>query len=203
MSLSDGESAKDGDVWFRIITNDRHIKNGKINHAAFKGKFLGVPDPELKRPWTQEASGRLRSIAGTRGEVVKHAEQFCSKVRGKYSGVMFCPTSEARGSFFDISTAVNYTPIKTGEYADEAHADLNFTGKLIEQGTPEEDQMCLYLSDIVVGLHPDQIRVLPEPSFTPTLETSSRPAQETGPGPETTWLNRLFECLKSAFGKNA
>jgi hypothetical protein len=78
-------------------------------------------------------------------------------------------------------------------------------GKLIEPGTPEEDQMCLYLSDIVIGLHPDQIRLLPEPSFTPIPEASSRPdpALETGLRSETTWLNSLFERLKSMFGKKA
>jgi hypothetical protein len=95
-------------------------KEGQVEHAAFKGRFLGVPAQELKRPWTQEASGRLSSIAGTQDEIKSHAEQYCRKLGTRYAGIMFCPTANARGSFLDISTAVNYTPIRTGRYPDEA-----------------------------------------------------------------------------------
>jgi hypothetical protein len=181
------------DVWFRIITSEKHINKGAINHGAFKGRFLGVPDRELNRPWTQEASGRLRSIAGAQDEIKSQAEQYCAKLGTRYAGIMFCPTANARGSFLNISTAVNYTPKRTGKYADEAHADLNFTGTLIEPGTPEEEQMLLYLSDIIIGLHPEQIRLLPEPNFVP------EPIFEQE---ETPWLDRLLDWIKSVFRSN-
>ena len=63
MSLSDGDAADDGDIWFRIVTQKDHIVRGRVHHSAFGGSAIAEPGPDMNRPWTRELSGRLRSLA--------------------------------------------------------------------------------------------------------------------------------------------
>jgi hypothetical protein len=159
MSLADGDPAKDGDVWFRVITSESHFNKTGIKHAAFKGKFLGPASPG--RSWTQEASGRLRSLSGTPQQIATHAASYCTKIGGKYVGIMFFHTARVQsGSFENIGTSINYTPIPQGKFQDHAHADLNFTGKVILPESPEEEAMIFYLLDRCTGLFPEQVHLL-------------------------------------------
>jgi len=52
----------DRDIWYRTITNQKHIKNnGSLHHAALKA-FIDPPVIKTVE-WKSEISGRLRSLA--------------------------------------------------------------------------------------------------------------------------------------------
>ena len=157
MPIGDGENADDGDIWFRVLTDDdnKYIKKGKIHPNAFKGKNV-VAVPERQRPWDHELSGRLRSLVSN---VIKEANDYCDEVTKKsgqkktFGGVMFCRVVEARQTFErTISTNVCYTPLPT----DGAHADFVFFGS---NNLNEDtfDKLRLWLCELVTGLYPAQI----------------------------------------------
>src|SRR6266404_9998248 len=100
MSLSDGDPAQDGDIWFRIVTQEKHIARGRVHHSALGGN--AIARPKKSRPWDRELSGRLRTFAGTLEQIRTHAEAYCKdmseKGQGKktFSGVMYVGVREAR-----------------------------------------------------------------------------------------------------------
>jgi hypothetical protein len=154
MALSDGDPARDGDIWFRIATHKDHIKSGKILHGAFLGNAISAP--KKQRPWERELSGRLRSLAGSREDVVKHAVQYCEEQTHRgggtktFIGLMYAKVEELRLTYnHTIHSAVYYTPI---EGVDQAHADLTFTPwGLITK--PQLEEFVLWLSDYLQALH--------------------------------------------------
>ena len=157
MPIGDGEQADNGDIWFRVLTDDdnKYIKKGKIHPNAFKGKNV-VAEPKQQRPWDHELSGRLRSLAGN---VTKEANDYCDEMTKKtgqkktFGGVMFCRVAEARQTFEQtINTDACYTPLST----DRAHADMVFFGS---KNLSEEtfDKLRLWLCELVTGLYPAQI----------------------------------------------
>ena len=113
MPLSDGDPAEDGDIWFRVATQDAHLVRGRVHHSAFKGRALAPPDPALNRPWALELSGRLRSIAGTVAQIEADAAAYCAKysLPGQgtkiFNGVMYLRAERARSNFENsINTGV-------------------------------------------------------------------------------------------------
>jgi hypothetical protein len=171
MMLSDGDPAEDGDIWFRILTSDKHITKGRVQHAAFKGA-IKPPRPEKNRSWSSEMSGRLRSIAGTITEVQQHAIQYCDRKNQTFAGVAFSSSSRLRISFQDdpITSAVYYTPIDKPPDTDSAHADLVFIGPAVQPKSAEEERLILTLHGLFTGLHPAQLHLLP-PASIPTADT--------------------------------
>jgi hypothetical protein len=142
MALADGEPARDGDTWFRIASHKDHIKNGRAQHGAFKGTAISAPDPAKNRPWDRDLSGRLRSIAGTREDVIKHAIDFCdeqSKAGGgtkTFMGVMYAPTA-------DLAT----------EYENRVKTLVVYTGWDIPTTKEALEEFYIWLSDQLQVLH--------------------------------------------------
>jgi hypothetical protein len=167
--VAEGERARDGDVWFRILNSDSQITRGKLNHGAFKGQIRKTK-AEASRAWQSEMSGRLRSIAGTVDEIKKHATEYCAKQNRKFHGVAFslCGSLRIAFGFEGITSAVHFTPIKDGKYADPAHADLTFAGKAIDPKSEDEERLLLRLHREFFVLYPDQMdgllpKATPEP----------------------------------------
>jgi hypothetical protein len=123
MSLSDGDPAPDGDIWFRIVTHKDHIKQGRVHHSAWGGNAISKPSPEKARPWTREASGRLRSRAGSLKTIEDDANAFCQTLLGSktFYGVIYQRVAGAKLLYGCIlTTGIHFTPLPT----DPAHADL-------------------------------------------------------------------------------
>lgn len=171
MPIADGDPADDGDIWFRVLTEDdnKYIRKGKIHPNAFKGKnAIATPDQHKNRPWDHELSGRLRSLTN---DVIAEANAYCEEMTSrtgqtkKFGGVMFCSVPEARQTFENtITTRVHYTPLST----DRAHADLTFTGSA-NAAEQVFDNLRLWLCDVVIGLHPAQIeKLLPRAQTLPS-----------------------------------
>src|SRR5262245_44457780 len=103
MALSDGDPARDGDIWFRIVTHPDHIKNGRAHHGAFSGNAISAP--RKQRPWDRELSGRLRSLAGSHDDVIASAEKYCADLTQRtkqtktFSGIMYGQTEELRQTY--------------------------------------------------------------------------------------------------------
>ncbi len=160
MPLSDGDPAQDGDVWFRVATNESHIRKGCVHHSAFGGNAIAPPAKEKNRPCTRELSGRLRSLAGN---VEEEARAFCDaqSQRGggiKFSGVMYVHVAKAKLTYENkITTAVHFTPLDR----DKAHADFTFKGW--NEMKDEKERFLLWLTDKFEGLHPGQLHHLPNP----------------------------------------
>jgi hypothetical protein len=163
MPIADGEPAAADDVWFRVLTDDSYIKKGKLHPHAFKGKAIAPPDDAKTRPWSHELSGALRSLTT---DVIAAARAYCEEMtraaghKKIFSGVMYCTIPEARQTFEEmIMTQVHYTP----ESLNKAHADFTFTGS---SGITEDvfDRLRLWLCEILTGLHPAQMRLLPDAS---------------------------------------
>jgi hypothetical protein len=176
MLIADGDPADDGDIWFRVLTDDdnKYIKKGKIHPNAFKGKnAIIAPDPQKNRPWDHELSGRLRSLTN---DVVAEANAYCEEMTTrtgqtkKFGGVMFCGIPQARQVFENvIETRVHYTPLPT----DRAHADLTFNGSV--SATEEVfDKLRLWLCDVVTGLYPAQIELLRHAQTSPSAYSAPR-----------------------------
>ncbi|WP_157096455.1 hypothetical protein [Methylosinus sp. R-45379] len=164
MPLKDGDPGPDGDVWFRIITQDNHIRKGRIHHSAFGGKAISAPDPTKRRPWERELSGRLRSRAGSVLQIEDHANLFCKKATAAgggtktFSGVMYAPVADLKKIYLDtLTTGVNFTPNDD----DPAHSDLTFQG-WVKDEEQEREQFILWLTDNVHGLHQTQLFSLPD-----------------------------------------
>jgi hypothetical protein len=154
--IAEGERASDGDVWFRILNSDSQIKRGTLNHGALKGQIRKTK-AEAGRPWQSEMSGRLRSIAGIVEEIKEHAADYCKKQDRTFHGVILSRCKSLRIDFGGITSAVHFTPIKDGNYADPAHADLTFSGKAIEPKSEDEERLLLRLHREFSVLYPDQM----------------------------------------------
>jgi hypothetical protein len=159
MAPVDGDPAPDGDLWYRILTSDKHITKGRIQHGAFQGRFLGPPDVAKNRSWNAEASGRLRSLAGTIDNVAAHCHEYCKKMNRTFYGIMF-PKEELAGQTIEnLAIGIYYTPIDGG---DQAHSDLTFTGNVPTEKTEAHDRLVMALSKKFNAIHPDQITLLPD-----------------------------------------
>jgi hypothetical protein len=153
MPLADGDQPAEGDFWFRVLTSSGHSARGRINHAAFKGKFLGPAKPD--RPWDAEASGRLRSLAGTIEAARDHAIQYCNDNNSTFYGYMV-PVHGKKiiGTVVEgVTLDVRYTPISGG---DIAHADLTFTGSIPAINTDEHKKLMMGLQDYFAAIHETQ-----------------------------------------------
>lgn len=159
MPLADGDPAPDGDLWYRILTSDKHITKGRIQHAAFQGKFLGPPKPEKNRSWNAEASGRLRSLAGATQQVDDHCKLYCKEVNRTFYGIMFPKEPLAGQTIENMELGIYFTPIDSG---DQAHSDLTFTGAIPVEKSAEYDKFVMELSKKFNAIHPDQLSLLPE-----------------------------------------
>ena len=159
------KAAKDGDIWFRIVTHKDHIRCGRVHHSAWGGRAIAEPKPEKGRPWDRELSGRLRSLAGSVDDIVRAAELYCEQLKNRGSGnlalhgLIFVRVSQAKNKFEErIATAVYYTPLEH----DNAHSDFTFTGWSIET-REDQERFNLWLSGILEALHhPGQLQMLPE-----------------------------------------
>jgi hypothetical protein len=166
MSLCDGDPADDGDIWFRIATQQGYIVKGRVHHSAFGGTAIAPPNPAKNRLWARELSGRLRSHAGTLDEVARHADQYCADLTANapgqgqkvFSGVAYIRVRDAKLSFENALTgAVHFTPLDT----DPAHADFTFD-RWIGNTREERERFNLWLTGILKGLHhPGQLDLLP------------------------------------------
>jgi len=167
MSLSDGDLADGGDIWFRIAAQQGHLVRGRVHHSAFGGNAIARPRDSKNRPWDRELSGRLRTLAGTLEEITQHAETYCQALTAQgggtktFSGVMYVRVRDAKRSFENIlTTAIHYTPL--GD--DKAHADLTFNG-WIGDTREERERFNLWFTDMLHALHhPGQLQYLPEAS---------------------------------------
>ncbi|HEY8007134.1 MAG TPA: hypothetical protein VIE66_10150 [Methylocella sp.] len=173
MSLSDGDPAPDGDIWFRIVTHQDHLRRGRVHHSAWGGNAISEPSPEKARPWTREASGRLRSRAGSLENIEHAANDFCRTAAGgskTFSGVIYARVTDAKLSFESIlTTAIHFTPLSP----DPAHADLTFTGWLANESKEERARFNMWLSDKLLALHhPGQLFHLPDACLPPETATS-------------------------------
>src|SRR4051794_14475061 len=128
MPIADGDPADVGDIWFRVLTDERYIRKGTVHPHAFKGKgVIGRPDPEKKRPWDHELSGRLRSLSAT---PAAEAEDYCAemtklhKQTKTFAGIMFCRLPDLRPLPNQINTGVHFTPLPNVK----SHADFVLSG---------------------------------------------------------------------------
>jgi hypothetical protein len=174
MSLMDGDPAPDGDIWFRIATQKDHIVKGRVHHAAFGGKAISPPAPE-KGPWTRELSGRLRSRAGSLEDIEHDAKAYCAAQTAlgggtkTFNGVIFARVADAKRTYETVlTTDVHFTPLQD----DAAHADLTFYGWLANESKEEMLPFLLWLSAMLQGLHPAQLRLLPDAHIPPKPASS-------------------------------
>ncbi|WP_375783025.1 hypothetical protein ACE10Z_24305 [Bradyrhizobium sp. Pha-3] len=184
MALTDGDPAPEGDIWYRILTSKDHITKGRIQHAAFQGKFLNPPPADKNRPWDAETSGRLRSLAGSIDDVGANCIEYCKRINRTFYGLMFPKEKLAGQTIENLVLGVHFTPIDGG---DQAHSDLTFTGNVPAEKTAERDRFILELSKKFNAIHPDQINLLPEAN----LENE----------PEKTALERGKAALLALFHK--
>jgi hypothetical protein len=182
MPLADGDRPADGDVWFRVLTSQSHIaKGGRVNHAAFKGNFMRAPKASSNRPWDAEASGRLRSLAGTTDQLTAHAETYCTRYSTKFFGMMF-PKRPLSGTVLESLTLdFRYTPIPDD---DNAHADLTFTGNIPKEKTEEHEKLVHALVDSFSAIGTGQMELLPPATIKPPTLTE-----------------RFHQAIKKAFSK--
>lgn len=178
MQLSDGDPARHDDVWLRIITNERHITKSGLHYAALKGAFK---PPKVNRPWSSEASGRLRSLCGAPEEIASQATDYCNKLGGgqKFVGLMFASVGVINDQLPpDHSTSVHYTPITQGKFEDAAHADLTVAGPPIAAKSEQEEDLLQFLHGKFKIVHPYQMDFLP-PAAQPTLVEPLPPEKAT------------------------
>ncbi|WOH58506.1 hypothetical protein [Bradyrhizobium sp. BWC-3-1] len=175
MPLADGERPAEGDFWFRVLTSDGYSARGRINHAAFKGRFLGPA--QQGRPWDAEASGRLRSLAGTTEEARNHAIQYCKDNNGTFYGYMVpVHGKQIIGAVIEgVRLDVRYTPIQDG---DAAHADLTFTGPIPAIKTDEHKKLMMGLQDYFAAVHETQWWMLDD-----AVASADAPPAEAPPPP--------------------
>jgi hypothetical protein len=170
MTLSDGDPADDSDVWFRIVTQENHIRRGRVHHGALKGNAIAPPEPGKNRPWQREMSGRLRSRAGTIDQIIQHADAYCDEQTKRgggtktFQGVMFSRVEAVKLVYKNtIPLGVHFTPLRT----DRAHADLTFTGWRLDTET-EREEFLIWLSGKLQALHrPGQLQLLLEARVPP------------------------------------
>jgi hypothetical protein len=169
MPLADGDPADDADTWLRVLTEEGYIKKGKIHHSAFTGRAISPPDPSVNRSWSHELSGRLRSLCA---DVEAEARAFCDDMTTRtqrtksFAGVMFCQVGAARQMIDAIAARVHFTPLD----ADKAHADITFTNSTEE----DLDRLVMWLTDLVIGLHPSQLSLLPASIGPPAVDQAAK-----------------------------
>jgi hypothetical protein len=73
-----GDAAAEGDVWFRVLTEESYIRKGRIHHSAFTGRAIAKPDAAKSRSWSHELSGRLRSRSAD--DILPAAIAYCEEV---------------------------------------------------------------------------------------------------------------------------
>jgi len=161
MPLSEGDFAEDNDTWFRVLTEDKYIRKGRIHHSAFSGgRTIAPPDPAKNRPWSHELSGRLRSLST---DVQREAQEYCAEISRRtrqnkgFAGLMFSNVANLRTTLAArITTGVMYTPLP----GTPSHADLTFTGSTAADITIP-GVLVDWLQDAVTGLYPSQLSLLP------------------------------------------
>ena len=160
MPLADGDVAADGDIWFRVATQQGYLYRGRVHHSAFGGNALS--SPKKNRSWSRELSGRLRSLAGTTEEIRADATAFCSKhtkpsATLEFAGVIYVAVTDAKKQIDGMTTGVRYTP----QADDPAHADFTFA-----HWTPvakaDQQRLALELVDVFRVLYATQLEFLPE-----------------------------------------
>ena len=126
--MKSGDIVEENDTWFRVITNKDHFKNGRLHHAALKGKAISSTEAKA---WKAELSGRLLSLAGDVFSIKADAERRVNLLRERakqqgnsgnkfqFQGVMYQTAKKIR-SFDFMQAGVVFTPTEE----DKAHADL-------------------------------------------------------------------------------
>ncbi|WP_316207654.1 hypothetical protein [Bradyrhizobium sp. SZCCHNR3091] len=143
------------------MTSSSHSARGRVHHGALKGNFMRPPPPGAGRTWDAEASGRLRSLSGTKEEARDHAIEYCKKHNGSFNGYMVPNHGQqiiglvVEGLTLDI----RYTPIQN---ADQAHADLCFSGQIPTPNSDEHKKLLLALADYFTAIHETQWWMLPD-----------------------------------------
>lgn len=155
----------DQDVWYRTITNQKHIKrDGSLHHAALK-PFIDPPVIKAVE-WKSEISGRLRSLAGdirTDGEGRAALQRERNPQLSKYlqfCAVIFTHPVEVRAWTIDRSDVL-FNPKED----DAAHANLAFFNKL-----PNELKELAALSELIDNLSKvsaHDLTLIPEPQGGP------------------------------------
>lgn len=173
MPLADGDRPADGDVWFRVLTSQSHIaKGGRVNHAAFKGNFMRPPKASKNRAWDAEASGRIRSIAGSNEQITADAEAYCTRYSTKFFGLMF-PKRRLPGTTLEnLQLDFSYTPIPN---EDEAHTDLTFTGSIPAEKTEAHEKLVIALVETFHAIGTGQIELLPAVTAPMALQPAPQP----------------------------
>jgi hypothetical protein len=155
----------DRDVWYRTITNQKHIKNnGRLHHAALKA-FIDPPVIKTVE-WKSEISGRLRSLAddiradGERRAALQRERSPQLSRYLQFCAVVFTHPAEVRIWTID-RTDVLFDPKKD----DAAHANVVFFNKL-----PNDLKDLAALSEIITNLSKvsvDNLALIPEPQGGP------------------------------------
>lgn len=206
MPLADGDPAPQGDVWYRILTSDKYINRGGVQHAAFQGKAIKPPPQNKNRPWQAELSGRLLSLAGTHEEVQDHCTAYCKAQNRTFYGVMYPKEREQplHGSVVTgITLGIYYTPLDDG---DEAHSDLTFSGSVpFAERSEEHDRFVMALSKKFHGAHPRQLDMLTEKISGAVVQAPAivmTAVQVSATAPETLGiLDAFMQLMRAIFGK--
>src|SRR5579872_1000111 len=72
----------DGECWYKVLTNKRHITTDGISPQAFKGNAIAVV---VGKPWTHEMSGRIVSLAGNQTAIEADAHARVTDTQTKYA----------------------------------------------------------------------------------------------------------------------
>jgi hypothetical protein len=181
----------DRDVWYREITNTRHVdKTGRLKHAALKGRSISAPE-RSSSAWKSELSGRLRSIVSSHEEIRSHGEIVATKQRdnahgrgeaGKefqFIGIAHADARAIRKWSVDASNVMYDPRMKPKENDfDLAHSNVVFKTK------PPEGILSA-LDDVIGGL-------------TVTLENHLQEAPCANCGP--CWRYRVLKFIFDRFG---
>lgn len=83
-NLTEGEPVPDGECWYTVLTNDRHITSAGTVHAqALKGRRIAT---STGMPWSHEMSGRLVSLSGDIAAIEADARQRVADGTSNYEG---------------------------------------------------------------------------------------------------------------------
>jgi hypothetical protein len=158
-ALVEDQPVPDGECWFRVITNKRHItSDGSLHPQALrKGAFA----QSAGKPWAHELSGDLTSLAGDiprlAQERVDHARNgFVSRGQNVPSGVVFAGVACATAQELRVAVAgipdrdVLYTP----HPADNAHADVVTYGTTTDESL---EPVRAWLITVLRGIFPQDI----------------------------------------------
>lgn len=135
------EPLPDAEVWLRELVNKTHAPQGAVHFQALKGR--AIRPPAEPRPWSNELSGRARSLAG---DVREHAEAALQKAKDKslqqlgkiptyhqFMGVAFAKVGDLRAApGRPAGLDAIFTPND-----DPAHADIVVYGDLSDEELQE------------------------------------------------------------------